>query len=49
MKYYELDKENDLFNEINKRIKNFSKIKIGKYSSGPPDILYFIREPIKSN
>ena len=54
MKYYELkeiieDKENDLFNEINKRIKNSSKIKIGKYSTGPPDILYFIREPIKSN
>ena len=54
MKYYELkeiieDKEKDLFNEINKRIKNSSKIKIGKYSTGPPDILYFIREPIKSN
>ena len=54
MKYYELkeiieDKENDLFNEIKKRIKNSSKIKIGKYSTGPPDILYFIREPIKSN
>ena len=54
MKYYELkeiieDKENDLFNEINKRIKNSSKIKIGKYSTGPRDILYFIREPIKSN
>ena len=54
MKYYELkeiieDKENDLFNEINKRIKNSSKIKIGKYSTDPPDILYFIREPIKSN
>ena len=54
MKYYELkeiieDKVNDLFNEINKRIKNSSKIKIGKYSTGPPDILYFIREPIKSN
>ena len=54
MKYYELkeiieDKENDLFNEINKRIQNSSKIKIGKYSTGPPDILYFIREPIKSN
>ena len=53
MKYYELketieDKENNLFNEINKRIKNNSK-KIGKYSTGPPDILYFVREPIKSN
>ena len=52
MKYYELkeiieDKENDLFNEINKRIKKSSIIKIGKYSTGPPDILYFIREPIK--
>ena len=53
MKYYELketieEKENNLFNEINKRIKSNYKIKIGKYSAGPPDILYFIREPIKS-
>ena len=53
MKYYELkeiveDNETELFNEINKRIKSNTNIKIGKYSAGPPDILYFIREPIKS-
>ena len=53
MKYYELkeiieNNETELFNEINKRIKSNTNIKIGKYSAGPPDILYFIREPIKS-
>ena len=53
-KYYEIkealeDKDIPLFNTINKRINKTEKIKIGKYSSGPPDILYFIREPTKKN
>ena len=54
IKYYnfkEAIEDNDipLFNAINKRIKKNEKIKIGKYSTGPPDILYFVREPIKKN
>ena len=54
MKYYEIKEsieDNDIpfFNIINKRLKNFDKSKIGKYFTGPPDILYFIRQPIKSN
>ena len=48
IKYYnfkEAIEDNDipLFNAINKRIKKNEKIKIGKYSTGPPDILYFVR------
>ena len=51
-KYYDLKEvieENDvpLFNILNKRINKNEKIKIGKYSTGPPDILYFVREPNK--
>jgi hypothetical protein len=54
MKYYEIKEsieDNDIpfFNIINKKLKNFDKSKIGKYFTGPPDILYFIRQPIKSN
>ena len=43
------DNEINLFNAINKRIKNNEKIKFGKYYVGPPDILYLVREPIKQN
>ena len=43
------DNDIPLFNAVNKRIKKNEKIKIGKYSTGPPDILYFVREPIKKN
>ena len=51
-KYYDLKEvieENDvpLFNILNKRINKNEKIKIGKYSTGPPDILYFVRKPNK--
>ena len=50
--YYDLketieDSDIPLFNILNKRINKNEKIKIGKYSTGPPDILYFIREPNK--
>ena len=38
-----------LYNELNKRITKNKKLKIFKYSSGPPDIIYFVREPIKRN
>ena len=52
IKYYNLkeaieDNDIPLFNAVNKRINKNEKIKIGKYSTGPPDILYFVREPIK--
>ena len=36
-----------LYNKLNKRITEHKKLKISKYSSGPPDIIYFVREPIK--
>ncbi len=36
-----------LYNKLNKRIIPNKKIKITKYSAGPPDIIYFVREPIK--
>ena len=41
--------ENDvpLYNQLNKRIADTKKIKISKYYAGPPDIIYFVREPIK--
>ena len=50
--YYDLkeaieDSDVPLFNILKKRINKNEKIKIGKYSTGPPDILYFIREPNK--
>ena len=38
-----------LYNILNKRIVENKKLKIFKFSSGPPDIIYFVREPIKSH
>ena len=54
IKYYEIkeeieDKEIPLFNKINKRINPNKKINISKHSTGPPDLIYFVREAIKSN
>ena len=54
IKYYdfkEVIEDNDipLFNVLHERINKNVKIKIGKYSSGLPDILYLVREPIKKN
>ena len=43
------DKDIPLFYSLNKRINKNEKIKIGKYSTGPPDILYFVREPFKKS
>ncbi len=36
-----------LYNKLNKRITEHRKLKITKYSAGPPDIIYFVREPLK--
>ena len=36
-----------LYNKLNKRIIPNKKIKISKYNAGPPDIIYFVREPIR--
>ena len=36
-----------LYDKLNKRITENKRLKISKYSSGPPDIIYFVREPIK--
>ena len=36
-----------LYNQINKRINDNKKLKLSKYSSGPPDLIYFVREPVK--
>lgn len=36
-----------LYNKLNKRITEQRKLKITKYSAGPPDIIYFVREPLK--
>ena len=38
-----------LYNQINKRIIENRKLKLSKYSSGPPDLIYFVREPIKQH
>ena len=39
--------EAPLYNKLNKRITEHRKLKITKYSAGPPDIIYFVREPLK--
>ena len=36
-----------LYNILNKRIVQNKRLKIFKHSAGPPDIIYFVREPIK--
>ena len=38
-----------LYNQINKRIIENRKLKLSKYSSGPPDLIYLVREPIKQH
>ena len=36
-----------LYNILNKRIIENKRLKIFKHSAGPPDIIYFVREPLK--
>ena len=42
-----IEEDVPLYSILNKRIIENKKLKIFKHSAGPPDIIYFVREPIK--